>query len=331
MANAGARVGPHVNRWYGAGLRGIAPHVDAARAEARAAGVEIGAVAFFPSGPRNLRANDGFRSPAELAATRAYLGASGLAVLAHAAYVAQPWSTGARGAAAVRHEAELCEAAGIGLLAVHLPRDGGEESRRTVWRVFPDLLTRAMRAPGGARTGGGGGGTGGEAAGTRLALEIEADRPVGGRPPPLATPEGLAELFAGLPQGGAAPWVVVDTAHLASSGACLRTYAEADDWLRRAEHVAPLGGRIAFHLNDLDAACGSGIDRHAPLFRGSIWRGVPPLESGAAAVLDCAARLGAPVILERHSRAELALDYAALAALLPPAQAAADVRAEPRA
>jgi endonuclease IV len=289
--------GPHVSRVHAPGPRAtLAAHVRAARAEAAAAGFDARAFQVFISGPEKMRIT---LSEAEATELRELLaGDPGLRVFAHGAYGDFPWSGAPFPLKFIGDELAVCARAGIAGLVIHL----GKPPLAEVARVLPRLAA-AVRAAGGPR----------------LFLETPHPRPEHAH---YAAPEQLAELARALRRVDPRLelfGLCVDTAHLWSSGVDLRRFEAADDWLRRFEAAGVPPDRLLFHLNDSREPLGRGVDRHAALFAGEIWRDFAdrPGQSGLAAFVDFAVSRGVPAVLERKPPEALLDDYAALLRIAP--------------
>lgn len=118
------------------------------------------------------------------------------------------------------------------------------------------------------------------------------------------TPEKMAGLCARVASYAGKVGICIDTAHLFACGASLTTREEAAaifDVLS-AERYADMP--VMIHLNDSTSTQGSGVDRHAGLCTGNIWRayavgGLPVRESGLAYVIEWAKARKCDIILER--------------------------------
>lgn len=288
--------GFHVTRDWAPG-RGasMAAHLRAAAAEAeRGAAFRLGAAAFFVSNPKRPEL---VVSPEEAAEVGAFLAARGIRGVAHSTYGASPWGpAGARGRAFVRRELEVCAAAGLEGLVVHLPKAPAAEVAAVAGELLP---------PGGG--------------GPRVFFETPAVVPGGCH---YETPEKLGALFDALraaDPGLDAFGLCVDTAHLWTSGVDLGPREAAAAWLEGLEALGPRlpPDRVMFHLNDSERPLGRGPDTHAPLLRGRIWErweGAPGA-CGLAPFVDFARRHGSVAILERRDHADVLADLRVLAEL----------------
>lgn len=281
--------GPHVNRYHaaaGAAARpSIADHIRAAVAEARdGSGFGIGAAAIFVGGPKSCSIT---LRPEERAELRDLVASTGIRVIAHSSYAAQPWRGDAGAAQYIRDELRVCAEAGIEGLVVHAPK-------------LP--IAEVVRYAGGLA---------GDAASPRLYLETPAVTPAETY---YETPEKLRSLFSALREVPGQFGLCVDTAHIWTSGIDLRSYDAAARWLGRLEEAADVIPQVMLHLNDSLRARGVGPDAHAGLAAGRIWEEYRDdlRRSGLAAFVDYAERHGTPVILERKPKEALPADYAVL-------------------
>lgn len=289
--------GIHVNRYHARGKRpSIVEHIEAASEEALAeAGFALKVVAIFVGGPKNREIT---LHPEERRQLREYIARTGIRVIAHSSYSAQPWRGDPDAARYIREELSVCQEAGITGLVVHLPKLPVE----TVMRYIARLDNPA-------------------APDVRLYLETPAVRAVESY---YETPEKLAVLFrairAELDPDLRRFGLCVDTAHLWSANIDLQSYTAAAAWLRDLDVVADAipPAAVMFHLNDSLRPRGVGPDAHAPLAQGRIWEGLRDnlAESGLAAVVDYAQHHGTPIILERKPKESLKNDYGILQKIL---------------
>jgi endonuclease IV len=286
--------GLHVNRYHAAAAGAaasrpsIADHIRAAVAEARdVSGFSVGAAAVFVGGPKSRSITLG---PEERTGLRELVASTGIRVIAHSSYAAQPWRGDAGAAQYIRDELRVCAEAGIEGLVVHAPKLPIAE----VVRYAGGLTSAAAAAP-------------------RLYLETPAVTPAETY---YETPEKLRALFTALREVPGRFGLCVDTAHIWTSGVDLRSYDAAARWLGRLEEVADVipHEAVMLHLNDSLRARGVGPDAHAGLAAGRIWEEYRDdlRRSGLAAFVDYAERHGTPVILERKPKEALPADYAVL-------------------
>jgi endonuclease IV len=289
------RCGPHVHRGPGE-THTLAAAIEAARKVAADAGFEMAAASLFVGGPKKRVIT---LDAGELPALRGYLRQTGIRVIAHGAYVDAPFKGDPSAGAFIRKEAEVCIAAGIAGLVVHLPK-------LPVASVIKYAGRMLVEVP--------------EGADFRVYLET----PAFPGDELYDQPESLADMFRELravDPGGKRLGLCVDTAHLHVAGIDLSAYAAADNWFRRLEarsaDIPPEA--IVLHLNDAVHPRGRGPDRHEALLRGAVWGdwAERPHASGLAAVLDYATRNATTMILERKPDEKLISDYHILRELVP--------------
>ena len=288
--------GAHINRYHAQGGRpSMVAHIAAACEEAAAeAGFELKAAAIFVGGPKSRTIT---LTVEERGALRAYVARTGLRVIAHSSYGAQPWRGDPSAAAYIREELGVCQEAGISGLVVHLPKLPASEVVRYAGR----LLNRG-------------------APDVRIYLETPAVRPADSL---YETPAKLASLFRAIRAVDpdlAHFGLCVDSAHLWTCGVDLQSYEAADGWLRELEAVSEAIPHdvVMLHLNDSARARGVGPDTHAALAAGKIWEGYRARlgASGLAAFVAYALRHSTPAILERKPKEALKNDYIILRGLV---------------
>ena len=293
--------GPHVHRANKAARRNIVERIEEERARARAEGFDARGFQIFVAGPRSqtLTLRD-----AEVGQLRGLVDADpGLRVIAHGTYLDYPWYGKPFPAKFIRRELDLCARAGIAGLVIHL----GKPDVSEVVKYLPNLLA-GHPAAGHPRP--------------LLYLETPHVKPENSL---YETPEKLGKLFRAIREKEdprlCRLGLCVDTAHLWSCGVDLQSYEAADAWLTRlaGEADAIPFDRLMFHLNDSHDECGSGLDHHAALLEGKIWKDYAgaPQDSGLAAFVDFVERHDLVAILERNGqpeelRADLNADYGVL-------------------
>jgi len=286
-------LGCHVSRYHAAAKASIVAHIEVARQEALACQVDLRAFQIFVGGPNSRKINLKATESAEL---RQYLAKSDLKVYAHSVYVAPPFNGDPDAARFVREELEVCAAAGISGLVVHLPKAPIE--------VVMKYITRLLNP---------------SAVGVRIFLETPAVTP---RETYYETPEKLQKLFESLREldpDHKLFGLCVDTAHLWTNGIDLSSRQDAKEWLRQLSALHLPSEALMFHVNDSERACGTGPDSHAGLLTGHIWKDYRhhPEASGLAAFIQYATRHHNVVILERKPKEALEADYHLLAKLGP--------------
>jgi deoxyribonuclease IV len=128
-----------------------------------------------------------------------------------------------------------------------------------------------------------------------LWLEINAAKPGLGT---YETSDKISALFDNIPIKYNVG-LCVDTAHLWSCGVSLGTPDTALRWFK-ATRAAISPRPMMIHLNDSSAAFASGVDRHAPLCKGNIWK-TKHGPRAISTILKWAHREFIPIILERAS------------------------------
>lgn len=273
--------GPQVDRVHStrSGRPTIVDHVRAARAAAAEAGFDARAFQIFVANPRSLSITLRDDEADEL---QAYLSETRIVAIAHGTYMDFPWGGNAYAAKFIRGELALCARAGISGLVVHL----GKAPAETVLKYIPRLISVEQTVA--------------------VFLEVPHVKPENSH---YETPEKLAALFREI-RARFDPLLCrfglcIDTAHLWSCGVDLRSYEDAEEWIRGLEAVADVipPDRVIIHLNDSLDERGSGVDRHAPLLEGKLWGDfrARPRQSGLAAFVDYAVRNDTTVILERSA------------------------------
>jgi endonuclease IV len=294
--------GPHVDRKHarGTGRPSITAHIRAARAAARKVDFDATAFQVFVAGPRNMSIT---LRPEEAKELRKYVEDQKVFVVAHGTYMDYPWHGALYPPKFIQKELRLCEEAGISGLVVHL----GKPDISQVVKYLPAILSPQK----------------GETETTQdralLYLETPHAKPQSSH---YETPEKLAKLFTEIrkvDKGLCRVGLCIDTAHLWSCGVDISDYAKAEKWLRRLEAVSRVipPNRIMLHLNDSHDKLGSGLDHHAPLADGLIWKKYKGrmAHSGLAAFVHYALRNKVPTILERKPPKALLDDYTTLASI----------------
>ncbi len=209
-------------------------------------------------------------------------------VVAHGTYLDVPWS---RRSAFVTHfiqqELLICKEVGIKGLVLHLGA------------VEPELIVEGLKKIKPVE-------------GVVIYLETPHNKHHTYK---YSTMEQIKELFlrirnTRLKQIG----LCIDTAHIWSSGVNISSYNDAGQWLRSLENIHSVipPSHIMFHLNDAATECGSGIDRHASLFEGMIWKSYSHKikKSGLYCFVEYITRHQCPAILERNLGSSMQLQTA---------------------
>lgn len=301
-----AKIGPHVNRYHAKKRNSkdrplICDEIEAARKEAEnEGGFAITAAQIFVGGPQERKIT---LTDQEAETLRQYCARTGMVVIAHSAYSANPWTGDPDAARHIRAELEVCARAGISGLVVHLPKLPVERVMRYIRRLIEAPTAEGPMAA---------------APGPRIYLETPAVVPMETY---YETPEKLRELFmairAEIDPGLERFGLCFDTAHLWVSGIDFGTAAGSQDWFDRLDAIRDVlpPHCIMGHLNDSQRARGRGPDTHAALGQGQIWNGAGESEGEPALrpVLAWAERTGAVLILERKPKEALTGDYQLLA------------------
>jgi endonuclease IV len=267
-----------------------------------AAGVNMRAAQIFVTGPHSTRVLIDATSAAKC---REVIQRQGLTVYAHGAYVDFPWPTKTKtdrtkGISNIVTELNIARDMGLVGVIVHL--QSGATVAENVHKVVTEILRQyAVSQPVQPTTV------------PQLIFEINAAKPSATS---FEKIEAIRNLFIAaqavsiqvntkefkLPLG-----FCIDTAHLCGCGVDLSTYDGAKNWFKPVVNMlTEMGVAISIHLNDSLAALGSGMDRHASIGHGVIWREYHPetgrlniKDSGVAWILKFAAKHHIPVILER--------------------------------
>jgi len=293
--------GPHVDRVHYQGKKtgrpSIVDHIRAARATASEADFDARAFQIFVAGPRNFSMTMRDEEADELKAYLSDAASRGdrMTVISHGTYMDFPWSGAPYPAKFIRTELDMCFRAGIAGLVVHL----GKPPPAEVLTYLPHLVS-IRRGP-------------------LVYLEVPHVKPEYSH---YETPEKLAELFRQIRHFDPTLCkfgLCIDTAHLWSCGVDLRSYEDAEDWIRRLEAVGDAipSDHVIIHLNDSCNERGSGLDCHTGLLKGKIWGEYQdrPRQSGLAAFVDYIVRHDTVSILERKPPEALLDDYTVLARL----------------
>lgn len=256
---------------------------DALRADMeylRGFGITSPCAQIFVSGPQNFNET---LSDQDKIATRQFVNETGIDLVIHGAYVDNPWSRAQGSIHNIKQEMRVCALIGASGVIVHLA--AGAASDDNLRYVLEEIANIEENV----------------SASVILWLEIHTAKPSGFT---YETPEKLNALFeriARIDTGHLRVGLCIDTAHLFSCGMALDTYNAATVWLSQLPKVP-----IMLHLNDSASKLGSGIDKHAVLCEGELWRsyhperGHLPIEnSGLVAILNWAESNSIMTILER--------------------------------
>lgn len=288
--------GAHVSRVHAKGSRAtIVDHIAVARKEAEGEGIAMNAVSMFIAGPRTRAM---VLDDTEAAALAKYLQETKMCAIAHGTYPDVPWNGDPNAASFIRQEVDMCHAAGISGLVVHLPN----KEPATVVKFMPRLFTATKDV--------------------RIYLETPAVSPAKSY---YETPKKLGALFLMLREKVdrllLRTGLCIDTAHLWSCGVDISSRELAEKWLEGLDAVSETvpASVIMFHLNDSVYACGTGKDEHSTLLRGKMWGEYKdaPAKSGLAAFVEYAIKHNIPTILERKPVSALLTDYRTLFTMAP--------------
>jgi endonuclease IV len=261
--------GVHVNKKSGSRNRDMDIAITEDMKRMKDYGVVTPCAQIFVAGPRNY-------APTITPAVAEKIKNLGFPTSVHGAYVDKPWSGSAQAIGNIKREMDLARLCGASGVVVHL---GSASATPT----FIDAV-RAITA----------------GDGPLLWLEIQAAKP---SPLTYETPEKLQALFKRLEDAGCARRIglCIDTAHLYSCGTSLRTYAHAKAWFAGIRDITTRYP-IMIHLNDSERELGCGVDKHAAICHGTIWREYIDdiSESGLAYIIKFAKKRGIHMIFERH-------------------------------
>lgn len=262
------QIGCHVQKG-----KGYAQSIEDAIRVAAEYGIKLGAAQIFVMGPKSHTLSV---QPTDWNRLRRI--ATEIKLYIHSAYVNNLWGEN-DSAQHVNAELEIADAIGASGLVVHL----GAAAQN-----HESLISKLSNISAGQ---------------TPIYLEINAVKP---SDLSFESTERINRLFSRLAdlknrQFG----LCVDTAHLASCGVLLSSWAAAEQWL---DGLSIGGAPVMFHLNDSAAEPGMGVDRHQTLAKGVIWG---EDDSGLHCILAYASKHGATLILERNYE-DLTKDYALL-------------------
>jgi endonuclease IV len=202
---------------------------------------------------------------------RNYLKSSGVRLVIHGSYADNPWNNRPGTVHNIREELKIAAEIGAAGVIVHL---GNFDGIGILERIAVGLPA------------------------STLWLEINAAKSSRNT---YETPEKIKTLFniiKGLDTGNLKIGLCIDTAHLYSCGVDIGPATVAQQWLEGLPDIPAM-----IHLNDSHAPLGAGLDRHAALGHGNIWRNYNGLlfkESGLAVLLKWARDKDCIVILERE-------------------------------
>lgn len=203
--------------------------------------------------------------------------------VAHATYLDRPWPGSKNPTFSqkfIREELRTAEKAGLQGLVVHLQTETPEETASVLDRLVVS------------------GGQGG----AKIYLETPHVKPEASH---YETPNKLKVLYDLICEKGLEEHfgLCIDTAHLWACGVDLSSFEEGNAWITELEASGIPPHCLLFHLNDSCKTCGGGVDHHAPLAEGNIWKEHAGnlKDSGLAAFVDFIERNDLPCILERSN------------------------------
>jgi endonuclease IV len=205
-------------------------------------------------------------------------------VVIHGAYVDIPWKNNPENIINVKTEMNIASEIKAKGVVLHLHAGANDDTRlKEVFSALDNLSPGVKKS-------------------TTLFLEINTAKKSNNT---FETPEKINKLFERIDDLGSDINVglCVDTAHVYSCGVALDEYNTTMDWLNAIEVPD-----IMFHLNDSASTLNSGVDKHAPLTKGNIWKHygehneLDIKDSGIMAVLDYATVNSSMVILEREEK-----------------------------
>lgn len=156
-------------------------------------------------------------------------------VYVHSAYVTYPWSGNKLSFIQINRELTMADSLGAKAYIIHLPKN-----TVGMMPIFRRLAKIAQIHH------------------TRIAFETVATAD--------NSPQALVPIVRKIRELGGR--LCIDTAHLWASGIDVSRYSVFKQWLAHFGRMV-----IVCHLNDSRAEFGSGIDRHAPVCTGKIWKG----------------------------------------------------------
>jgi len=249
--------------------------------------IDIRSVQIFVMGPKTFTANI---NDVEAADIRRTCEALGITLIVHGSYVNHPFGENeAKGIHFINEELRLASLCGARGVVIHLPR-------RPVARIV-EVYSKIRRIP--------------ECV---LYLEIESMK---ASPDTYETSEKIRGLFTELMKIDPECGLCVDSAHKWSSGFDNRTYAAVQQWCAEVDAIGIRN--VMMHLSDSNRAFASGMDNHASVTHGNIWREYRAAiaASGLQAYLEWIIRKNMMCILERNQD-DLHHDFDVLRHLFPP-------------
>lgn len=174
-----------------------------------------------------------------------FVNRSGMSIFAHARYLDTPFSTNVSQSTLtyIRNEVALCGRVGIMGFIIHLYRYQPS--------IVVDVLKRLELD-----------------SKVKIILETPATSPDKAI---YNSPQALYDLYSMTSKSKLNCGICVDTCHIYSSGLNITDLEVMQDFFSELIRLIPVKD-IIIHLNDSNASLGSGIDRHATIGKGQIWR-----------------------------------------------------------
>lgn len=295
-------IGPHVGRYYFSDDTSskneqdpnipkmtITQHIKGAIKEAKSFGYDVNFFQIFISGPQRLKLLLSDEEKDELRKFIRNTSEVPIKVIAHSAFAAYPWTGVPYPAIFIKKELKVCRRAGLHGLVVHLGKQDIPEVMENITNLMIDNCPL-------------------------IYLETPSLKPVNSY---YVNPKDIGLLFKSikkidpdLEHFG----LCIDSAHLWTSGIDIQSYENAAAWLDEIMKQGIPTKNIIIHLNDSKTPMSSGIDQHAMLMEGLIWKSYidSPKKSGLYAFLDFSYNYQIHIILERRIRDELIHDYCLL-------------------
>lgn len=295
-------IGPHVGRYYFSDDTSskneqdpnipkmtITQHIKGAIKEAKSFGYDVNFFQIFISGPQQLKLLLSDEEKDELRKFIRNTSKVPIKVIAHSAFAAYPWTGMPYPAIFIKKELKVCRRAGLHGLVVHLGKQDIPEVMKNITNLMIDNCPL-------------------------IYLETPSLKPENSY---YVKPDDIGLLFKAIKEFDPEFkyfGLCIDSAHLWTSGIDIQSYENAAAWLSEIMKQGIPTKNIIIHLNDSKTPMSSGIDQHAMLMEGLIWKSYidAPKKSGLYAFLDFSYQYQIHIILERRIRDELIHDYCLL-------------------
>lgn len=269
-------LGYHVGKFRkGPNKESLAASIVSSIESAKDLDMNIGCTQIFVMGPANRHVNVDTNDIHKLKE----ISDSNIHIYVHSAYITANIyidETSGYGAGLSKTQMQICEDINAAGIVVHLPR----ADPCVAAKGFNIVNRYRQRVP--------------------IFMEIEV-----AKPPKITydTPEKLTLLCDELRKVSPDFGICIDTAHLWSCGTDVSSYDQATSWLSGYDLIDP-PPKTLFHLNDSSRDLGSGIDTHAGLCLGNIWKDYRNdfTESGAYKFIEWAKEKSVDIILERDDK-----------------------------